>query len=440
MAETLTTGGFTEERLPAPVGEPSYSAALRREALQLYETLPIPSQETEEWRYTDLSGLDLGAYVPFVPGRRAESLDDIDEGLLAALGSVGDRSGLLVQHNSETATVHLDPELARRGVLFSGLDRAVADHGDLVEKRLHDLVPAGRTKLTALHGAFRTGGAFLYVPRGVAVELPLQVFTYLDADGAAVFPHLLIVADEMAEVTIIDRMASPPLEAALSDAITEIHAGPGSRVRYISLQDWGEGVTHLAVQRASLGRDAEIRSLAVSFGASLSRTEVEAVLAEPGGHSEMLGVYFTDGTQHFDHRSLQDHVAPNCTSDLLYKGALKEESRVVYSGLIHIHPGARRSDAFQTNRNIVLSDKAKADSIPNLEIENNDVRCSHAASVGPVSEDELFYLQSRGIPRDEAERLIVTGFFQEVLDRVMLPEVRTGLESAIEDELRGGVG
>jgi Fe-S cluster assembly protein SufD len=318
-----------------------------------------------------------------------------------------------------------------------GLDAALAEHGDLVEKRLHDLVPFDRTKFTALHAAFRTGGAFLYVPRGVAVEVPLQVLTYVDTEGAAVFPHTLVVAEEMAEVTLIDRLVSPDLERALSNAVSEVHLGPGARVRYISLQDWGGGMTHLAVQKASLGRDAELRSLAVSFGGSLSRTEVEAVLAEPGAHSEMLGVYFTDGTQHFDHRSLQDHVAPNCTSDLLYKGALKEASRAVYSGLIRVHPGAQKTDAFQTNRNIVLSDAAKADSIPNLEIEANDVRCSHAASVGPVDEDVLFYLQSRGIPRNEAERLVVTGFFQEVLDRVTLEEVRTGLEAAIEAELEG---
>jgi Fe-S cluster assembly protein SufD len=437
MAETLMTSGSSG--LPAPPGEPPFAASMRREALELYRALPIPSQETEEWRYTDLSSLDLDAYAPFAPGRPAANLDEVDEGVLEALGDVGDRAGLLVQHNSETATVHLDPALAERGVTFVGLDQALAEHPDLIEKRLHDLVPIDRTKLTALHAALRTGGAFAYVPRGVVVELPLQVFTYLDTDGTAVFPHLLVIADELAEVTIIDRVASPRLSNALSNAVTEIHAGAGARVRYVSLQDWGEGVNHLAVQRAGLGRDAELRSLAVSFGASLSRTEVEAVLAEPGGHSEMLGVYFTDGSQHFDHRSLQDHVAPNGTSDLLYKGALKDASRVVYSGLIRIHPGARKSDAFQTNRNIVLSDQAKADSIPNLEIENNDVRCSHAASVGPVSEDELFYLQTRGIARDEAERLIVTGFFQEVLDRVTLPEVRAGLETAIEDELRGGI-
>jgi Fe-S cluster assembly protein SufD len=436
--DTLASTRFDDAALPAAPGEPRTVADLRRRALEAFRALPVPSQETEEWRYTDLSGLDFERFVPFSAGRKAANLDDLDEGALAAVGEVGERAGLLIQHNSETATCHLDPAVARRGVLFEGLDDALRDGGDVVEGRVHGLVPADRTKLTALHAAFRTGGSFVLVPRGVEVELPLQAITYLDADGAAVFPHTLIVVEEGADLTFIDRLVSPGLGAALSDAVVEIYAGPGAHVRYVSLQDWGSGVTHLAVQRAEVGRDAEVRSLAVAFGADLSRTEVESVLAGPGGHSEMLGVYFTDGTQHFDHRSLQDHVAPHCTSDLLYKGALKDASRVVYSGLIHIAPGARGSDAFQTNRNVVLSDQAKADSIPNLEIENNDVRCSHAASVGPVSDDELFYLQTRGIPRDEAERLIVTGFFQEVLDRVPLEEVRGGLERAIVAELRGG--
>jgi Fe-S cluster assembly protein SufD len=436
VTDSASEAPFSQVNLPDPPDQPSFVADLRREALAAFEALPVPSQETEEWRYTDLSELDLPAFEPFAAGRAGQTLDDLDDGLLDAAGDVGDRGGLVIQHNSETATGHLAPELAERGVLFMGLDEALARHGDLLEKRLHALVPPDRTKFAALHAAFRSGGTFLYVPRGVTLELPLQSLTYLDADGTAVFPHTVLVAEELADVTLIDRVVSPDLDRALSVAAAEIFVGPGAHVRYVSLQDWGSGVTHLAVQRAQLERDAELRSLAVSFGASLSRTEVESVLVEPGGHSEMLGVYFTDGTQHFDHRSLQDHAAPSCTSDLLYKGALRDASRVVYSGLIHIHPGAQRSDAFQTNRNIVLSDEAKADSIPNLEIENNDVRCSHAASVGPVSEDELFYLQSRGIPREEGERLIVTGFFQEVLDRVPLPEVRAGLQAAIEAELR----
>ena len=436
MADTLAPTRFDEAALPAPAGEPPAVTDLRRRALDAFHRLPVPSQETEEWRYTDLSELDLGALAPFVAGRRAANLDDVDENLLAAVGEVGERAGLLIQHNSETSTVHLDPHIQGRGVRFEGIDDAVSHHREQAD-RLHRLVPPDRTKFIALHAAFRTGGSFVLVPPGVQVELPLQAVTYLDTDGSAVFPHTILVVEEGASLTFIDRLVSPALDAALSDAVVEIYAGPGAHVRYVSLQDYGTGVTHLSVQRAELGRDAEVRSLAVAFGADLSRTEVESVLAGPGGHSEMLGVYFTDGTQHFDHRSLQDHVAPHCTSDLLYKGALKDASRVVYSGLIHIAPGARQSDAFQTNRNVVLSDEAKADSIPNLEIENNDVRCSHAASVGPVSDDELFYLQTRGIPRDQAEQLIVTGFFQEVLDRVPLEEVRGALERAIVAELRG---
>jgi Fe-S cluster assembly protein SufD len=431
---TLAPTRFDEAALPTPPGEPNIFHDQRKRSLEAFSTLPVPSQETEEWRYTDLSALDLN-FRPFAEGGGPEAVNR--HGVLAAARVEGERAGLQIQRNSEVIATQLSRTASERDVLLSGLDEAAARHPDLVDRHLHRLVPPDRTKFTALHAAFRTGGSFVYVPRGVGLELPLQTLTYLDADGTAVFPHTVLVVEEGASVTYIDRLVSPNLGSALSDAVVEIYAGPGAHVRYVSLQDWGSGVTHLSVQRAEVGRDAEVRSLAVAFGGDLSRTEVESVLAGPGGHSEMLGLYFTDGTQHFDHRSLQDHVAPNCTSDLLYKGALKDASRVVYSGLIHIASGARGSDAFQTNRNIVLSDDAKADSIPNLEIENNEVRCSHAASVGPVDEDEVFYLQTRGIPRAEAERLIVSGFFQEVLDRVPLEEVRSSLEAAIAAELRG---
>jgi Fe-S cluster assembly protein SufD len=188
-----------------------------------------------------------------------------------------------------------------------------------------------------------------------------------------------------------------------------------------------------------VGRDAQVRSLGVAFGASLARAEVETVLAEDGGSSEMLGVYFGDGDQHIDHRSIQDHVGSRTASDLLYKGAMRDRSNAIYTGTVIIEQGAHRCDAYQTNRNILLSESARAHSVPNLEILTNDpTRCGHAASVGPVGDDELFYLMSRGIPRREAERLIVFGFFQEVLDRVDIPEVRQGLVAAIEAELARG--
>ena len=297
-----------------------------------------------------------------------------------------------------------------------------------------------RTRFTALHGAFRTGGTFVHVPRDVKVEAPLQSLTYVDRDGLAVFPHTVIVLEEGAELSFIDRYVSPDLADVLSDAVVEIYAGPNARLRYVTLQDWGTGVTHVAVQRAHVERDAQVRSLAVAFGASLSRIEAETLLTGDGGSSEMLGVYFGDGEQHYDFRSIQDHVGSQTASDLLYKGALKGSARAVYSGTVVIRAGAHKCNAYQTNRNILLSDTSKADSIPNLEILSNDpVRCGHAASVGPVDDDVLFYLQSRGIPEAEATRLVVFGFFQEVLDRITLPEIRESLERAIAAELeRGG--
>ena len=437
MSDIALTTPFDERALAELPEVAGFTGEMRLRALHEFEAMPTPSQETEEWRYTDLSEFSLD-FAPYTPGGRAQNLDQVPGHVLAAAGAIGDRAGLLIQHNSDAMLTHLDPGLAGAGVVFADLDAAAATHPDQVERHLHSLVPTSRTKFLAMHGAFRTGGTFLYVPDGVEIELPLQTLTYLDTDDAAVFPHTLIVVGAHASVTFIDRYASLDLTHAFSNAVTEIVVGDGAHVRYASIQDWGSGVTHLGVTRATVGRDAEIRTLAIGFGADLARAEAETVLAQPGGFSEMLGVFFADGDQHFDHRSLQDHVAPGCTSDLLYKGALRDRSRAVYSGWVHVRPDAQKTIAMQTNRNIVLSEHAKADSIPNLEIEANDVRCGHAASVGPVDDDTIFYLQSRGIPREDAERLIVTGFFQEVLDRVTIDEVREGAETAIAGELAGG--
>ena len=438
MSDLKMTSRFDEHALAELPDVAGFTGELRLRAVREFEAMPIPSQETEEWRYTDLSNFDLD-FAPYTPGGRAKNLDEVPDHVLAAAGAIGDRAGLQIQHNSDAMLTHVDPVLAGKGVIFSDLDAAAATHPDLVEQHLHSLVPTSRTKFVAMHAAFRTGGTFVYVPDGVKIDLPLQTLTYMDADGAAVFPHTLLVVGANASVTFIDRYTSPELGHAFSNAVTEIVVGDGARVRYASIQDWGGGVTHLGVQRAEVGRDADVRTLAIGFGADLSRAEAETILAQPGGFSEMLGVFFADGDQHFDHRTLQDHVAPNCRSDLLYKGALRDRSRAVYSGWVHVRPDAQKTNAMQTSRNIVLSEHAKADAIPNLEIEANDVRCGHAASVGPVDEETIFYLQSRGITREDAERLIVSGFFQEVLDRVTIDEVREGAEVAIARELAGGV-
>lgn len=434
----MTDTTFDEAALGSLPARTDATRALRARSFDEFRAMPLPSQETEEWRYTDVSELAFD-HVPYTAGGEAATLDDVPDDLLAAAGDVGERAGLLIQRNGDVSIAHLDKGLLDRGVLFGDLDVAAQEHAELVQRYLHTVVPTSRTKFTALHGAFRTGGTFLYVPPDVQVALPIQSLTYLDADGGAVFPHTLLIADRGSEVTFIDRYASPDLGRALSDAVVEIVAEDGAHVRYVGLQDWGTGVQHFGVTRARLGRDAELRSLGVAFGATLSRGEVEVELAGDGSSTELLGVYFGDGEQHVDHRSIQLHRGSRSSSDLLYKGALRDASSAIYTGTVIIDHGAHQCDAYQTNRNILLSEQAKAMSVPNLEILTNDpTRCGHAASVGPVSEDELFYLQSRGIPRAEAERLIVFGFFAEVLDRIDLTEVREDVRRSIEAELERG--
>jgi Fe-S cluster assembly protein SufD len=435
VSQPTATTTFDEAALAALPEAAGFTGPLRKQAFEEFHALPLPSPETEEWRYTDVSDFtfDVAARTP---GGRAENLDGVPGHVLAAAGSVGDRSGLLIQHNSDVMVTHLDPAVAAAGVRFGDLDAAAAEHPDLTERYLHQLVPTGRTKFTALHGAFRTGGTFLYVPRDVSVSLPLQSLTYVDADDAAVFPRTLLIADRGAEVTFIDRYVSPDLDRALSDAVVEIFAEAGAHVRYVALQEWGDGMTHLAVQRARVGDGARVQSFGVAFGGALSRVEVEVDLVGERAATELLGVYFGADEQHIDHRSIQRHIGSRSSSDLLYKGALKDSSNAIYTGTVVIEAGAHECDAYQTNRNVLLSEHAKAQSVPNLEILTDDpTRCGHAASVGPVSDDELFYLMSRGIPRDEAERLIVFGFFSEVLDRLGLPEIRGGVERTIEAEL-----
>jgi Fe-S cluster assembly protein SufD len=428
---TATSSTFGGEALAALPSAPDFISELRAKAFEEFHELPVPSQETEEWRYTDLSSFDL-SFVPHTPGHRSDNTG-------ATPGATAAATPGAIAHGSSIAMTTSNQDLESQGVVFCDLDLAAEKYADLVMPNLHSLVPTNRTKFTALHGAFRTGGTFLYVPADVSIALPLQTLTWLDADGTAIFPHSLVVAEQGSEVTFVDRFSSPDLGRAFSDAVTEIVVGSGAHVRYVSIQEWGAGVTHLGVVRARVGRDASIRTLSIGFGADLARVENEVELAEQGGFSEQLGIFFADGEQHFDHRSIQDHVAPNCTSDLLYKGALRDHSRAVYSGWVHVRKDAQKTNAMQTSRNIVLSEHAKADAIPNLEIEANDVRCGHAASVGPVDEDTVFYVTSRGIPHEEAERLIVTGFFQEVLDRVQIEQVRENAELAIQEELATGI-
>jgi len=418
-------------------GEPDWVGEQRRAAHEVYVGTPMPDTRPEEWRYTpirDLVDLDplrlSGDHVP------VEGISDLPEALGRLIGAAGESAATIVQVGASVVHRDLPEELAARGVIFSSLEEAVHRHPELVRRHLGSAVLPTDGKFAAQNAAFWTGGTFLYVPANVKIELPLRSFRWLEASGTALFGRTLIVAESFAEVALVDELSSADVETqALSNGATEIVSGEGARVTYVSLQRYGRGVAHLTTDRLISGRDAKITTLYIALGSSLTRADIQCRLKAPGSHVDMLGLYIAEGTQHLDHQTLQDHLAPHASSNLLFKGALMDSGRSVFRGLIRVHPGAQRTDAYQTNRNLILSSGARADSLPNLEIAADDVRCSHAATIGQLDKEELFYLQSRGIPYHEAMRLVIFGFFGEVLDQLELPEVRRELVRAIEAKL-----
>jgi Fe-S cluster assembly protein SufD len=383
-------------------GEPGWLQERRRAALATFEKLPPPGRTDEEWRRTDVTHLDLAAYARFER-----------------------KNGQMAQR----------PDLPK-GVIFEPLSVAAAKHPDLVEPLLFSSVHAGRDRFTALHAAFFTGGNFLYVPDGVAIEEPILGQHFSHEAGTAVLPHTLIVAGKQSRFNYLDEYIAEGDDAeAYRSGSAEIFVGEGAEVGYVAIQKWGRHAWHLADQRATLARDSILKLFNITLGARFSKTRVEASLMGAGASAELKGIYFASGEQFFDFHTLQDHQVGNTTSDLLFKGALQDTARTVYAGLIRIEKGAARSDAYQANRNLVLSDKAKATSIPMLEIDNNDVRCTHGATVGPVDPNHLFYLRSRGIPEMTAKRMIVQGFFGQVLDRIPFEQARSLIEGELEARL-----
>ena len=391
------------ETLDQLQGEPGWLRDVRRKALDTYERLPAPSKTDEEWRRTDVSRFDPGRFA------RLEHLD-------------GQKLIL--------------PEALPKGVILKPLRQAAQDHPDLVESRLFSLVHADRDRFSALHAALFTGGTFLYVPDGVVVDRPIigQHFSH-EAD-TSVLPHTLIIAGRGAKFDYLDEyIAEHDDEAGYRSGSAEIFVGEGAQVGYVAVQKWGRNVWHFADQRAELQKDSNLRLFNVTLGGKFSKTRVEASLAGEGSNAELKSIYFASGNQFFDFHTLQDHRVGNTRSDLLFKGALQDVARTVYAGLIKIEKHAARSDAYQANRNLVLSDKAKATSIPMLEIDNNDVRCTHGATVGPVDPEHLFYLRSRGIPESTAKRMLIQGFFGDVLDRIPFEHARRLVESELESRI-----
>jgi Fe-S cluster assembly protein SufD len=414
-------------RISELTGEPAWLAERRRAAFERFTSLPWPDQQVEEWRHTDIRQLDTERFDP-MPATGDPSRVELPSASTAVLQQ--DDGGRLIGD--------LDPAAAARGVVVESLARAATKHERLVQEWLGRAgVSDHDAKFEALAAAFWSGAAFVYVPRGVELELPIRLVRRITAAGRAVFPRTIVVADAGSSVTVIEGFRSPSLGGdAMSAGSVELYANDGAQLSYIAVQDWSHDVWSFGVNRALVGRDASVRTFTASLGARFSRCVQQSVLDGQGGHTEMLGLYFGDRDQHIDHRTLQLHRAPHTSSDLKFKGALKGSARAVYSGLVDIEKDGRHADAQQANRNLLLSEHASADPSPFLEIKTSEVvRATHGVSVGRPDEQVLFYLRSRGLDAQAAVNLYVTGFFQEIIDRIRVESVRELLERAVENEL-----
>jgi len=420
---------------------PDWLAARRAAAIERLTQVEWPTAAEEIWRYSRIGELDLSSYRPVPADQMGQPGDEPAPGGGPIAAEAGERSGLVVVRNGRVVHHALDADLEARGVRVCGIATCEADE---IAARLGTCSDASPDAFTVLHEAFLAGGAYVRVPRGVVVEKPIVVLHWSEGDGLASFPHTLVVAEDGAEVTVFDRYGSTASSSSRGraagtshfvDAVVELIVGDNAHVRYLSVQEHGPQTFQVALQRAHLGRDASLKSSVVALGGAYARLRSESLLAGSGAESDLTAVYFGDGHQMLDFRTLQDHDAPNTRSDLLFKGAVEDTAQSVYSGLIRIRRDAQKSVAFQTNRNLVLTEGADARSVPNLEIEADDVKCSHASTVGPVDDDQLYYLATRGVPPEDAERLVVLGFFDDVFERLPVRSLVAPLRRSVVEKL-----
>ncbi|HLP25007.1 MAG TPA: Fe-S cluster assembly protein SufD [Acidobacteriota bacterium] len=442
MSSTLSTsapvvGSFTREAFAAHLARvkhlPAWWLDRKKAAYERFASLPMPKRTDEGWRFSNYGALTLDGFTLTEPVKAA----DIQH---TSIGITGAGTLALANHRI-VVNEPIPAELAKQGVIFDTLQNALLKHGELVrEHLLTQPSKLGSEKFAALHEAFLEDGAFIYVPKNVEVALPFGVFHYAAGANVAAFPHTLVVADENAKVTVADffRSSQP---SALSSQLDErqlivggndLFAGHGAQITYVAMQDWSRDALSLQFNATVARRDARVLSLNLHAGARQARHESFSQLQAPGAHSEMLALTVARGTQEFDQRTLQIHQAPNTSSNLLYKNALLDQAKTIFSGLIVVDPDAQKTDAYQSNRNLMLSDDAEAHSLPGLEIQANDVRCTHGATSARIPAEQEFYLQSRGIAKAQADELLVFGFFEEVLGKIENQELHDRLRELIE--------
>ena len=424
---------FTETDIPSVNGSEILNSN-RKHAWQIFKTMSFPNIKDEAWRRTDISQLDpaqfslvkAGGYldVPSAPEDLLKPLTDENQG------------GQIVLYGADAA-VTVSPEITRLGVVFTTLAEAQKTHPEILQKCLGKSVKADEGKFPALVHALAQDGIFLYVPKGVKVEQPLHSIFWGAAEKTAYLMHVIVVLEENAEVTYIHESASPEEadQPALHAGIVEIHVGESANLHFVELQSFGKNVWNFSNERARVERNGAIDWIFGAIGSRMTKNFTDLDLVGDGAVGKMSGFYFTNGKQHLDHDTQQNHLAPHTTSDLLFKGAVMDNSHSVWQGMIYVAPGAAKTDGYQANRNLLLSKNAHADSIPGLEILADDVRCTHGATVGKIDKDEVFYLLSRGIPQKEAERLIVEGFFDPIMQRIPFDGVRSRFQQYIHNKM-----
>lgn len=433
-----SASGFSEgtvRALSASRNEPDWMLEFRVAAWRQFEAMAWPKSTDEAWRRTRLTGFNLKKFKPFaVSSGRSEraALDQIIQDELTEM----DSSASLVFEDGGIRYSGSTVDLGQCGIIFTDLQNAVHEYPDLVRKYfMTQAVKPDHNKFTALHAALWDTGTLIYVPANCRAILPLQVILNQCSAGVGGYHHTLLITERGAEITVVDDLLGA--KDGLQVSVVELVIGDSSVVRYMNLQDFDHSAWNFLTGRAVLGRDADLRWIQVSWGSRLTKAFLDMELAGPGGHAELLGIYFPIGSQHIDHQTLQIHRAPHCFSDLLFNGALKDRARSVYMGVIQVLKGAQKTDAYQRNGNLILDRNARADSIPGLEIEADDVRCTHGATAAQVEEEYVFYLMARGLSRPQAEHMIVQGFFQAVLDRVPVESVVHKLERVIERKIGG---
>ena len=417
----------TADLSPTTAHWPEWFTARQAAARAEYNALPLPTRRDEAWRFANLKALDLSPFVPAAPVAAEGRLINACVGLeKTAAKMVFGNNALVQRHISDLPA----------GVILESLEIAARNHAEIFKKYfMARKLELGSQKFAALHLASLQSGTFLYVPANTSVELPIELFNWVEGENATVFPHTLIVCGENSSVTVLDYFKSADHFRSLACGVNDLHLEAGARLNYTVIQDWSHETTAFHLNSTEVAANATSTALIANFGGGFVRGESLSRLVGESSRSEMFSINPVEGTREIDQRTLQDHIAPHASSDLLYLNALDDKSRTIFAGLIKVEPGAKGTDAYQKVRNLILSDDADPNSMPGLEILNDEVRCTHGATNGPVSEDELFYMQARGIGRDAARRLIVNGFFNSLLERIENETVRHHLEVLVAKRL-----